>query len=394
MEAEGLHGLSDAELLEAVGDLVAERNRVEARLAAAVRVADARLACEADGLTTMQSWLRTHAGLKQPSASALVLRGRVLAVLPATEAALAAGAIGVDHVTEISKITGARELALAADQGIDLGEVDAALASIAATRTFQELTRALHEYLERLDPDGREPAPVEQRSLSIVTHADGTATLRAELDAAGVEKVKAVIEPMAATSRTAGEDRTPAQVRGDALVQWADNTLAAGNVPVQRTRKPGIAAVIGVEDLVDPTTGKTTTRMGFGATISAARARWLACDSTVARIVMGPNGEPIDRGREVRIVPAALRQVLDLRDGGCVFTGCDAPTWWCEAHHLIHWAFGGETEPENLGLLCERHHSKVHSGFRVERGPNGRWHTYRPDGTEILLDRRDLLVPA
>jgi hypothetical protein len=28
---------------------------------------------------------------------------------------------------------------------------------------------------------------------------------------------------------------------------------------------------------------------------------------------------------------------------------------------------------------------KAHHGFRVERDPRGRWHTYRPDGTEILI---------
>jgi hypothetical protein len=386
-----LHVMSDGELLAEVGDLLAARNRLEARLTAMVRVADARQACEHDGLKTMQSWLRTHAGMKQPAASGLVHRGRALASLPATAAAFAAGAIGADHVTEISKIAAAKEVAAAAEQGVDLGEVDAALATIAAGQTFQELAGAVEHYLARLDPNGPEPEPVTQRSLSIATHPDGTVTVHAELDAVGGEKVKAVLEPMAAASRTAGDDRTPGQRRGDALVQWADNTLAAGQVPIQRTRKPGIAAVLGVNDLVDPATGKTTAQMGFGATISAARARWLACDSTVARVIMGPDGEPIHRGREVRIVPAPLRHLLDLRDGGCVFAGCDAPPWWCEAHHLLHWAFGGQTAPENLGLLCERHHGKVHHGYRIERDVNGVWHTHRPDGTEILLDRPDLL---
>jgi hypothetical protein len=45
---------------------------------------------------------------------------------------------------------------------------------------------------------------------------------------------------------------------------------------------------------------------------------------------------------------------------------------------------GGETNLENSALLCERHHTKVHHGFRVERQPDGRWRTWRPDGTEIL----------
>jgi hypothetical protein len=54
-------------------------------------------------------------------------------------------------------------------------------------------------------------------------------------------------------------------------------------------------------------------------------------------------------------------------------------------HHFLHWLDDGETCPENSGLLCERHHTKVHHGFTVERDPGGRWHTYRPDGSEILL---------
>ena len=45
----------------------------------------------------------------------------------------------------------------------------------------------------------------------------------------------------------------------------------------------------------------------------------------------------------------------------------------------------GETSLENSALLCERHHTKVHHGFRVTRLPDGRWRTYRPDGTEILI---------
>ncbi|WP_448628724.1 HNH endonuclease signature motif containing protein [Geodermatophilus sp. URMC 64] len=69
------------------------------------------------------------------------------------------------------------------------------------------------------------------------------------------------------------------------------------------------------------------------------------------------------------------------------FAGCGAPHYWCEVHHVIHWLFGGETDLENSGLLCERHHTQVHHGFRIERDTAGRWHTYRPDGTEILVIR-------
>ena len=50
-------------------------------------------------------------------------------------------------------------------------------------------------------------------------------------------------------------------------------------------------------------------------------------------------------------------------------------------------------EDARLARLCERHHTKIHSGFRVERQPDGRWRTWRPDGTEITTPA-PLLSPA
>ena len=150
-----------------------------------------------------------------------------------------------------------------------------------------------------------------------------------------------------------------------------------------RGHKPQVIVKIDAEDLADPDVGPGAGEMGFGAAISAARARWLACDGQVTRIVLGPDGLPLDVGRSVRLVPPHIRRAAEVRDGGCVFAGCGAPAWWCDVHHLLEWINGGETSLDNSALLCERHHTKVHHGFRVERQPDGRWRTWRPDGTEI-----------
>ncbi|SFL81201.1 HNH endonuclease signature motif containing protein, partial [Geodermatophilus ruber] len=115
----------------------------------------------------------------------------------------------------------------------------------------------------------------------------------------------------------------------------------------------------------------------------AARARWIACDAGITRIVLGPDGVPLDLGREHRLVSSHLRRAVEARDRGCVFTGCSAPTHWCDVHHLLEWINGGATSLENSALLRERHHTKVHHGFRLARQPDGRWRTWRPDGTEI-----------
>jgi hypothetical protein len=256
---------------------------------------------------------------------------------------------------------------------------------VAATRPHADLAQVVHHYLQRLDPDGPEPDPTERRSLTFARHDDGWVTGRFELDPVGGEKVQAVLESMVQADRPKGDLRNRAQPLGDALVQLADNTLAAGDLPILRTVKPHVVVTIPLADLVDPDVGHGAARTGFGTLISAARARMIACDGKISRIIIGPEGQPLEHGRTKRVAPPALRRALEVRDQHCVFAGCYNPHYWCDVHHQIHWIDDGETNPENSALLCERHHTKVHHGFRVERQPDGTWRTYRPDGTEILL---------
>jgi hypothetical protein len=90
------------------------------------------------------------------------------------------------------------------------------------------------------------------------------------------------------------------------------------------------------------------------------------------RVVFGPDGGPFHVGREQRLVSGSLHRAVELRDGRCVFAGCDALSHWADVHHLVHWIDGGETSVENSALLCERHYTEVQHGFRVERRPTGR----------------------
>ncbi|MGY1778931.1 DUF222 domain-containing protein [Geodermatophilus sp. SYSU D01036] len=381
------------DVLDDVAALVAERSRIDARLARAVRTAELEQAPERDGLRSMASWLRGHCRLSPAEAARLVRNGRALEHLPALAEAHAAGLVSAEQVAVAAKAVTPERLAAAAAAGVDLAVIDAVFTGVAVERAHADLVQVVQHYCTDLDPDGPEPDPTEGRSLTLSRHADGSLSLRGHLDAVGGERLQSALEAHVQSDRPAGDERSRAQRLGDALVQVADNALAAGTLPVLRGHKPQIAVVIDVEDLVDPAGSPNAGRMGFGATISAARARWLACDGAVSRVVFGPDGAPLDLGREQRLMSRHIRKAAELRDGGCVFAGCGAPTWWCDVHHLVHWIDSGDTSLENAALLCERHHTKVHHGFRVERQPTGTWRTWRPDGSEITV-RPPLLAPA
>jgi hypothetical protein len=382
---------------EAVGDearlnrvrrLAAARNRLDAQLISAVRQAESQQSAEHDGLKTMRSWLRTHTRISDRSAKQLIDAGRALESLPATEAAFVAGTIGTEQVAAITPVVSTKRLEQAAALGVDVSAIETELVYIASQLSVQRLRAAVHFYTERLDPDGVEPDPTEGRQLSMSRLLEGRWHGTFDLDAIGGEKLATALEAIAAASRCKGDTRTAAQTRGDALVQLADLYLASGQLPILRTVKPHVIVTIPVEDLTDPATNPGAARTGMNGRISAAKARWLACDSRISRMLIDADGLPLDVGREERVYPPHLRRAVVERDRECVFTGCEAPPWFCDVHHVEEWlADNGETSLDNAGLLCERHHTTVHHGYRVERDdgapPEHRWRTYRPDGTEI-----------
>jgi hypothetical protein len=100
-----------------------------------------------------------------------------------------------------------------------------------------------------------------------------------------------------------------------------------------------------------------------GQRLPAAAARRMACDTGIIPAVYGSDSEILDFGRRTRTIPNGLRHFLVARDGGCTWPGCDRPPSYTEAHHREEWFKDqGETEPENLDLLCTHHHHKVHEG--------------------------------
>ncbi|WP_158221048.1 HNH endonuclease signature motif containing protein [Kineosporia sp. R_H_3] len=92
---------------------------------------------------------------------------------------------------------------------------------------------------------------------------------------------------------------------------------------------------------------------------------YLTCAATLTKVLLDPNGAPLDVGRTHRLATPAQRKALAARDGGCVIPACPVPHEGTDAHHLQAWEHGGLTDLHNLVSLCPAHHQQVHAGLWV-----------------------------
>jgi len=204
----------------------------------------------------------------------------------------------------------------------------------------------------------------------------GVFEYRLALDVEGKAVLEAALGPLSAPAPVDGERdlRTSDQRRGDALVELVRRAVAAGE-SVPSSTKAQICVTIDWESLASAVRGGGTTLGGSdtGTLLGPETVRRLACNASIP-LVLGTDGEIVDQGRQHRLfTPAQIRR-LWLRDGGCTYPGCSMPPHWSDAHHLVHWADFGPTDLGNAALLCQRHHTIVHTrrlAGQVVQDPTG-----------------------
>ena len=334
-----------------------------------------------DGHLSVVSWLAAKLRVGFGRATQQVKRSRALHHMPRTAEASGEGDLSSEAV---DLLVAARE---AAPQAFT--EAEPMLVQAAVALQARELRTAIGYWRQVADAAGadeRERRQHDGRHLRVSPLLNGMVRVDGDLDPESGQTVitalRCVQDAWAKDGEPAG--RTAPQRRADALVALCRSWLDRSDRPEIAGERPHIVVTVDLETL-EGRAGKRSELEDAGP-ITKVTARRLACDAGVSRIITSGRSQPLDVGRKTPVVPAAIRRALVLRDGGCAFPACGRPQAWCDAHHIVHWADGGETALGNLVLLCRPHHRAVHQEFRVELNGHGPVFS-RADGSRLGADR-------
>ena len=321
----------EAEITEVWGHI----NAATAHFLALVAEFDRREGWAQEGVTSCAHWLNWQCGIGRVAAREKVRVARALASLPKVAQAFGAGRLSYSKVRALTRVaTGATEDTL----------LHIALNGTAAhlERTVRGFRR-VQRYLERDEAE----ALHRRRHLDCRRNGDGSVRLEARL------------------SPEVGEMLMKALEAADAHIEERDGDAASEGVSAETPRR---SVSQRRADALEHILGRFLAGKCSGATARAHEVVvHIAHDAL--RDVAESTGASFEHGR-----PVAVETARRL--------GCDRSRY-VHAHHIRHWADGGETNLENLVTLCSQHHRLVHEGSYGVCVNAGEIEFTRPDGRLI-----------
>ena len=392
--------------LERLGDEIAELaahiHAATYRLLVLIREFDQRGGWDAS-FKTCAHWLSWRTGIAMGPAREKVRVAHALEHLPGLSARMRSGELSYSKARALTRVA--------------TPENEEELMDFARHGTASHVEKLVRAWrrVDRLEEQWQERERHRTRSLTLWPDEDGMYELRGRLDPeVGAILMRALEAARGALYRRSGKFRRPEaredpesrkdpeltaeQMRADAIGLLAERALQSGGLEcdgesIGRADRFQVVVHVDAEALAGsselsgpsgsselpesseswpppplpssspPTLGSAL--LEDGVRVPAGTSRRIACDASRVMMTHGSDGSVLDVGRKTRTVPPAIRRALDHRDGGCRFPGCGLR--FCDAHHIKHWADGGETRLDNLVLLCRRHHRAVHEeGFAVE----------------------------
>ena len=369
--------LPDTDRIEALEEeivfLAAHIHAAEHRFLTLVAEYDRLRGWELGGHRSCAHWLAFRTGFDLGACRERVRAARALVKLPEISASMSRGELSFSKVRALSRVATA--------------ENESDLLELARGCTAAQLERVVRGFKlgSRQDEADREKERFESRTFSVFPDEEGMYVVKArltpEVGALLMRAVEAASDalyreksPQRVSYETSFEDA--AHRRADALALIAERAMAAGfgeDAPVSGTKAERYQVLLHVdaETLSEDGSGLGQSELEDGTRVSYETSRRLSCDASVVEIGRARDGSVLDVGRKRRTIPPSVRRALAVRDRGCRFPGCGLR--FTDAHHIKHWADGGETSLANLLLLCGHHHRLLHEeGWKVEWWAEGR----------------------
>ncbi len=314
------------------------------------------------------------------------------AACPTVRRALHKGELDPRHVDAVTD-TVARLPAWATVEHREV--VESTLAETARSESPRVVREHGRILLDRIDQDGPEPRDQPAATGNALRYRrlpGGGVSFRGQFDRETASTLEALLGPLAKPQPPAEgmpDPRTLEQREGDGLAAVIQLAADSGAAPIRGGVKPHLTVTLDYRVLAEQV---GTATLDDGSTLTAATARRLACDAQVVPVLLGSDSVPIDVGRTHRLVQPQQRAALVARDKGCAFPGCHLPARWTDAHHIIPWAAGGDTDLHNLVLLCRTHHRLVHhSDWSIRMTHGIPWFIPPPEIDPAQQPRRNTL---
>ena len=160
--------------------------------------------------------------------------------------------------------------------------------------------------------------------------------------------------------------------QADALVAVARGYLS-GNGGEKQAKSDNYQVVVHVD-------AAALQDKGGKSDLPVESVRRIACDADLVAVTRDAKGNLLNLGRKHRVVSPQLKRALLARDKCCTYPSCSHEQF-LEAHHVMHWADGGETSLANTRLICNRHHRLLHEGgFTIHKNFAGEWYFRTAEG--------------
>jgi hypothetical protein len=326
------------------------------------------------GVKSCAHWLSWRCSIAPGTAREHVRVARRLEDLPLIQDSFASGELSYCKVRALTRVA--------------TPQTETGLLEVALNASGGQLERLMRGYGQALRASTEQAqAQFARRRLTWYWDEDGSLRFQGRLPGEMGRLVLAALAAAAeAPDAAAGEDGADHDtLAADALVHMAGLAVERGSTGSRDgTGRPEPWELVVHVDAESLGADRPVQRceLGDGPALAPETVRRIGCDAALVTVVER-GGEPLSVGRRTRRVPPSLRRALRSRDGGCRWPGCDHRRF-LHAHHIQHWARGGETSLENLVQLCSHHHRLVHEGgFVVEQCPDSTLRFRSPSGRLI-----------